>query len=186
MKRIVYGPLLAYAVMMASSGAAAQLPIPFAVEGRIGVASPTGNLGEQANTGFGSGATVSVQLIPNYGLYGGYSRTEFDLDVADNARAVDSGFAVGLTAAYPLFGAGIMPWFGSGLLLHDLAVQGATTVSGSSQIGFEVGGGITVPVAPRVRLTPGIGFRRYTAPLLAQAEASISYLTAGVGVNVAF
>jgi hypothetical protein len=164
--------------------AAAQSPIRLAVEPRVGAAFPLGTLGDHAETGSGWGVSATVQLVPNYGLYGGYSRTEFDLDAGE--RAIDSGFSVGLSAAYPgLFG-GLTPWLGTGLLIHDLEVEGVAIPAGDSSVGFEVGGGVVVPLAPRIRLTPGIGYRQYRAPFIGDANATISYLSLAVGLNLAF
>jgi hypothetical protein len=168
------------------SGAVAQSPIPLAVEVRAGTAIPTGSLADHTDTALGVGVSATVQLFPNYGLYGGWSRTSFNLEQEGaNARAVDSGFAIGLTAAYPGI-LGITPWLGSGVLIHDLDVEGVNVPDGDSSIGFEAGGGVVVPIAPRVRLTPGIGFRWYNAPFIGDASARISYFSAGVGLNVGF
>jgi hypothetical protein len=167
-----------------ASMAAAQSPIPLAVEARLGAAVPTGALADHAETGVGVGVTATLQLVPNYGLYAGWSRTSFNL-AEPGARAIDSGFSIGLTAAYPgIFG--VTPWLGSGVLIHDLDVEGVAVPAGDSSVGFEVGGGIVVPVAPRVRLTPGLGFRWYNAPFVGDANARISYLSAGVGLNFSF
>ena len=57
------------------------------------------------------------------------------------------------------------------------------------EVGFEVGGGVAIGVARNVRLTPGIGYRRYTAELnglLGDTELDVSYVTAGVGLNISF
>ncbi|MBA2243672.1 MAG: outer membrane beta-barrel protein [Gemmatimonadetes bacterium] len=186
MKKLVCGILLSCAALAAPAAAAAQSPVPFAAEGRVGVAFPSGDLDRLANSGVGFGATLTVQLMPNYGLYGGYSRTEFEMEGAADARAIDSGFAVGLTAAYPWLGTRVMPWLGTGLLFHDLEVRGLSPAEGSSEIGWELGGGLAVVLAPRVRLTPGISLRTYAAPLPGRSDGRVSYATAGVGLNVAF
>jgi hypothetical protein len=172
--------------VLAAAAAEAQSPIPLSLEARAHAAVPTADLGTHAQTGIGFGVSATVQLFPNYGLYGGWSRTEFDLDQAD-ARAVDSGFSVGLTASYPgLLGGGLAPWLGSGVLFHSLDVDGAAVPQGDAGIGFEVGGGVAVPLGPRVRITPGLGYRWYNAPFVGAASARISYLSAGVGLNASF
>jgi hypothetical protein len=177
-------PLLAGA--LAGTVAVAQSPIPISVEARAMAAVPTGSLADHSDPALGVGFSATVQLFPNYGLYAGWSRTAFGLEQEGrDARAIDSGFAIGLTASYPGI-VGVTPWLGSGLLIHDLEVEGATAPVGDSSIGFEVGGGLSVPIAPRLRLTPGVGFRWYNAPLGADASARISYFSAGVGLNLSF
>jgi hypothetical protein len=85
-----------------------------------------------------------------------------------------------------LLGAGMTPWLGSGLLIHRLEVTGAPVPDGSTSLGFEFGGGVAIPVAPAVRITPGLGYRWYNAPFIGRQSARISYLATGVGVNVSF
>jgi hypothetical protein len=173
----------------AAEQAAAQSPIPLAVEVRADAAFPTGSGGfaDLAENGVGFGVNVALQLIPNLGIYGGYSRTTFDLDVPGNARAVDSGFSVGLTTAIPGFGPAIMPYLGAGLLFHDLELENVITpVTADGQLGFEVGGGLAIALLPRVRLTPGVGFRRYQAQFIGNQRETISYFTGGLGLNLAF
>jgi hypothetical protein len=189
MKKLMCGVVAVCAVLGGASILEAQSPIPFAVEVRADAAFPTGGgFADIADTGVGFGVSASVQLVPNIGVYGSYSRFTFDLsgtDVPEGVRAVDSGFSVGLTTSLPALVPGLVPWVGAGLLIRDLGMEGMQTPAGDTGLGFEVGGGIAVPLAPRIRVTPGVGFRRYTAPLLADTE-TISYVTAGVGLNFAF
>jgi hypothetical protein len=170
---------------VAASPAAAQSPIPFAVEARGGLAFPAADLNPHAEMGVGYGATVTVQLLPNYGLYGGWSRTEFPLE-QEGARATDSGFALGLTAAYPGLLGGVTPYFGSGILFHDLEVENLVVPEGDRGLGVELGGGVVLPLGQRVRVTPGLGYRWYTAPFVDNASATISYLSVSVGLNYSF
>jgi hypothetical protein len=181
--------VVAFAAGLTSTAqvAAAQLPVPLSVEVRADAAFPRGGPFEElAGFAVGVGANAAIQLVPNYALYVGYSRTSFPLEGATNARAIDSGVAVGLTRAFPVPGTVYAPWIATGLLLHRLEVERVPTASGENRPGFEVGGGVAITVAPLIRLTPGLSFRRYEAPLLQNARERISYFGAGVGLNVAF
>lgn len=156
----------------------------FSIEARTTASLPVGDLADQAALSIGYGVTGSIDIVRNVGVYAGYSRTAFDLDDGDgDARAVDSGFSVGLTADLPRFAGGLIPQIGAGVLLHDLEVEGAAGADGDSQAGFEVNLGVAVPLVSGLRLTPGIGYRQYTAPFL-QDEADISSLSAGVGLQL--
>jgi opacity protein-like surface antigen len=161
----------------ATAGAAqAQSPVPFSVEARANAALPTGSFAEGVDAGIGFGVSAAVGVTPGLGVYGGYSRTEFGL-TGREGNAVDSGFAAGVTAALPAAPA-LSPWVGAGALFHQLDIDG--TSEGS--VGFEVGGGVAVPLGQRVRVTPGIGYRQYGAG----DHGTVSYVAAGVGLNVAF
>ncbi len=186
MQVLVCAILLACAAVGNPGVAAAQSPLPISVEVRADAVFPIGDFADYVNTGVGIGGSVALQIIPNIGLYGGYSRTTFDFDEIPNARAIDSGFAVGLTAGLPGFSPDFAPWVGAGVLIHDMEVEGVQPEPiGDSSIGFEVGAGVAIPILPRVRLTPAVGFRRFTAPLPGRAEAAISYIGAGIGLNLA-
>jgi opacity protein-like surface antigen len=185
------GIVMMTAATIAATGftgvAEAQSPIPISAEVRLNGGFPRGALEENAGAspGLGYGVNVAVQLVPNYAIYGGYSRTTFDLDVPASGRAVDSGFAVGLTRGFEL-GGPISPYVGVGLLVHDLEIEGDVAGGGDSQLGFEFGGGVAIPVAQRIRITPGIGYRQYSARILGTERETVSIFSAGVGLNVAF
>jgi opacity protein-like surface antigen len=192
MKRSWFAMLTASVALGATvhpAPAAAQSPVPFSVEARAEAAFPRGALDERWGMGAGFGVNATVQLVPNYGLYGGYSRVVFDLDPLDDLQAVDSGFAIGLTRAFPVAGPAIVPWIGSGLLIHDLQLRDRVddrTASGDSQLGFEIGGGVAVALSRNIRLTPGIGYRQYGARILGEERETVQYFSAGVGLNVGF
>jgi len=189
MKRLLSGvaAVAVWAGAMGTAGeAAAQSPIPLSVEVRADAAFPRGALEERWGTGIGFGVNATVQLVPNYGLYGGYSRTVFDTDVADVQSAVISGFSVGLTRSFPVAGPALVPWVGTGLLIHDLTIEGRPGGGSDSELGFEVGGGVAVALTPRVRLTPGIGYRQFGARVLGAERETVQNFSAGVGLNVAF
>jgi len=189
-KSLFAGVALALAVV--AGDAAAQSPIPFAIEGRIDYAAPTGDFGDVAEAGFSYGGGVSIGVVPGLGVYGSFSQARFGTDLGqdgDNADAVDQGFSAGLTTALPRF-AGVAPWVGVGAVFHQLELGGRDEGI-DEDIGFEVGGGLAFGVAPGVRVTPGIGYRRYATKVsavagLLESELDVEYFTAGIGLNIAF
>lgn len=181
------------AVLALSAGEAnAQFSIPLSLEGRVDYAVPTGDFDDLVDQGISFGAGVSLGISPGIGVYGTYSTTEFELGDndtnGDNEPEVkDAGFSVGVTTALPRV-ASISPWVGAGLVIHQLEI-GDRSDGIEEDLGFEVGGGLALPLGPNVRLTPGIGYRQYGADvgtLLGTAEFDVSYFTAGVGLNVSF
>ncbi len=189
MKNAVFAAALLAAVVPAAR-AEAQLPIPLSVEGRLDYAVPTGDFDDQvAENGIGVGAGVSLGVVPGLGVYGTYSNTRFGGGLFDDEEpdAKDAGFSVGLTAALP-GAAGLAPWIGAGAVFHTLEINGSEAGI-DEDVGFEVGGGIAVPITPNMRLTPGVGYRRYGVDIqrpLVDLEMDVSYFTAGVGLNLSF
>lgn len=182
----------ALALTVVASDLAAQSPIPFSVEGRIDYAAPRGDFGDVVEEGYSLSGGVSVGISPGLGVYGTFSQTRFGTDLGedgDNAEAVDQGFSAGLTTALPRF-AGVAPWVGVGAVFHQLEIGGSDDGI-DEDIGFEVGGGLALTVAPNVRLTPGIGYRRHATEVsgiggLLRSELDVEYFTAGIGLNIGF
>jgi opacity protein-like surface antigen len=194
MRKTMYVTAAVAAAMAATTAPAAaqSLPIPLAVEGRVDAAFPMGRFGDVAGTGVGFGAGASIGLTPGVGVYGTYSHTRFGAGVgsSETPDATDSGFSVGVTAALPGATPNVSPWVGGGLVFHQLEL-GGSGAGIEEDLGFEVGAGVAIAVAPNVRLTPGIGYRSYSASVpalggLTARDVNVQYLTLGVGLNIAF
>jgi opacity protein-like surface antigen len=183
----------AVAITLAAGEANAQFSIPLSVEGRVDYAVPVGDFDDSVDEGISWGAGVSLGVAPGLGLYGTYSQTEFSIEDIDEAEVQDKGFSIGLTTALPRV-SGISPWVGAGLVIHEFDFNdedgGSDDNDGIEEdLGFEVGGGLAIPLAPNIRLTPGIGYRQYgvnVGTLLGNAEFDVQYFTAGVGLNLSF
>jgi opacity protein-like surface antigen len=186
MRKVVFAAV--GAALVASAGEAkAQLPIPLSIEGRMDYAVPVRDFDDSVDEGTSWSVGASLGVSPGLGVYGTYSHTEFPIEDVDNADVEDSGWSVGLTTALPRV-AGISPWVGAGLLIHQLEVDDSDDGI-DEDVGFEVGGGLALQLARNVRLTPGIGYRQYTVEaesLLGSDEFDVTYFTAGIGVNVSF
>jgi opacity protein-like surface antigen len=183
---------VAVAVSLSAGEARAQFGIPLSVEGRVDYAVPVRDFDDLADEGISWGAGVSLGVAPGIGVYGTYSQTEFEFSGLENTEIQDEGFSVGLTTALPRL-SGISPWVGAGLVIHQFDFNDNTENGDDDGIdedlGFEVGGGLAVPLGANVRLTPGIGYRQYgvdVGTLLGTSDFDVSYFTAGVGVNFSF
>jgi hypothetical protein len=189
MKKTVFVAVLA-AVAASAVDANAQMGIPLSVEGRLDYAVPTGDFDDVVDEGAGWSAGASLGISPGLALYGTYSNTRFGVGLLDDEepQAEDGGFSVGLTAAIPGGTARVAPWVGAGAVFHTLELGGVEEGIDEA-VGFEVGGGVALGIARNVRLTPGIGFRRYGTEiegLLGDRDLDVSYFTAGVGLNLSF
>lgn len=193
MRKAVFGAV-AVALALGAGEAKAQFSIPLSVEGRVDYAVPVRDFDDLADEGISWGVGASLGVTPGVGVYGTYSRTEFEVPEIEDAELQDVGFSVGLTTSLPSMSPGISPWVGAGLVIHGLEFEGDDGGEDGDDgvdedLGFEVGGGLAVRLAPNVRLTPGIGYRQYgvdVGTLLGTAEFDVQYFTAGVGLNVSF
>jgi opacity protein-like surface antigen len=189
MKKVMFAAVLA-AVAASAADANAQMGIPLSIEGRLDYAVPTGDFDDVADEGTSLSGGLSLGVRPGLALYGTYSSTRFGVGLTSDEvpDAEDTGFSVGLTAAIPGGGANVAPWIGAGAVFHTLELNGIEAGI-DENVGFEVGGGVALGVTPNIRLTPGIGYRRYSTEvsgLLGSRELDVSYFTAGVGLNFSF
>ena len=192
MKKAVFATV-AVALSLAAGEARAQFGIPLSVEGRVDYAVPVRDFDDIADEGISWGAGVSLGVTPGIGVYGTYSQTEFELSGGGDVEIRDAGFSVGLTAALPRVSS-LSPWVGAGLVIHQFDFNEDDAPNNhdagvDEDLGFEVGGGLAIPVGANIRLTPGIGYRQYgvdVGTLLTASQFDVSYFTAGVGVNFSF
>lgn len=180
--------LTALSVLGVAGTASAQSAIPLSVEIRGDAAIPTGDFADGIENGIGFTGSAALQLVPGFGVYGSYSRTNFSIDGADD-DVLDQGYAAGLTASLGNGGGRATPYINAGLLFHELEVE--DTEVGDAKMGFEVGAGIAIPLGQRIRVTPAVGYRQYNVEGLSlggivNSDMNVSYLNAGVGLNIAF
>jgi len=183
MKKAMFA-LAGIAVFATVGTASAQLPI--SVEVRADAAIPTGDFADAVDAAPSFGANVALGLARGFAVYGGYSRTAFELQDLDT-NMVDQGFSAGVTLGIPATRLGVQPYIGAGVLIHELEVEDGPEFD--SDLGFEVGAGVALPIASNVRLSPGVGYRRYSTQFPigpTSVETDVEYFTAGVGLNISF
>lgn len=188
-------PLLAgaLAAVALAAPARAQLPsfTPFSFEARAGVAMPTGDLADVANTGYTLSGSATYHFIPMVGIYGGYTYSRFEVEGDDEAGfdLVDSGFDLGARLAIPTPLIPIDPWIKGGLVYHKVSAEGDGIEEdddndGDRELGFQVGAGLGFGIGP-VSLTPGVGFTSYRiGGEEGSDDVTLSYWEASIGVRI--
>ena len=194
MKRLSLLAVVAAGVLGGASGAAAQSAIPLALEVRGGAAVPTGDLKSALNaeTGVSYGITATLNAIPMIGIYAGYERSDFsvDNDAMADADLTDQGFAFGGKLTLPLGLTGLGPWVRGGAVYNKLSRDAAATVDDfddERKWGFEVGGGLAIPLGTVVSVTPGVRYRTHTTgPVVGGESVNASYVVADLGLSFTF
>ncbi len=169
--------LAAFALLHAPEAEAQMI----SVEGRVGVTYPTGDLSNAgADTGLGIGAELMYTFQRNLTAYAGFNRHAFscdsDCDLGNSPRS--TGLGAGLKYVFHAPG-DAYAWGRGGIVAHQLADDDG---SGPRNIGFELGGGIDMPIAPRLHLVPHIGFIQHDAG----GGFTASYVNFGVGIHYHF
>ena len=154
--------LAAAAVFGVAEQAAAQV-LPFAVEVRGGYAIPTGDLaeGDGIEDGLGFGANLQLSIMPMIGVYAGWERYSFGVEDLDDASIV----------------------FGGAIYNSTEMEIGDESAESDSSVGFEVGGGVGIQLAPMFTLTPALRYRTHSSEFEG-SDDSVSYLSIDVGLKV--
>jgi hypothetical protein len=180
--------------ILATSSASAQSILPFSAEIRGGLGIKNGEFRESdpdittASGGVGFGANVAFDFIPGVAVYGGYDRYSFNATVLGvDAEYVDQGFVAGARIAPPIKALlGFQPWVRGGVLFHDLELTDVNEKSDRST-GFEVGGGIEIPLGLVLSFTPGVVFRSYSPSFgggdIGTADGSVQYFDVSMGLK---
>lgn len=192
MKKTTFA-LAALAAVAFAGTAQAQSSLPLSFEGRVGAVLPQGDWGKLAKTGIGLEGNVTFNLTPVVGVYGGYTWNRFDVDDAlggsDTGRFTEQGFDVGLKARFASpTGLPVTPFFRGGAIFHKIGADlgGGLKDSSDTKLGFDVGGGVEIAVAPRITLTPQVGYSQFNPGSSDSAEDDIdvSNVHLGVGLNI--
>ncbi len=167
------------ALLVAPHVALAQVQV--SGEGRVGVTFPTGDLSSDgAEAGLGIGAELMFNFQRNLTAYVGLHRHGFacdrDCEVGRNPRS--TGVGAGLKVVLPSPPDAMM-WARGGIVANRLATDDG---DGPRNIGFELGTGIDMPIAPRLYLVPNLGFISHDAG----GRTTASFLTFGVGLHYHF
>ncbi len=179
--------------------AAVQAQSRFSIEAGANAAFPIQDFGNaELETGLGFGANIRYRIQPHLAAYAGWEWQHFTTEVlATELDVEETGYTFGLRVDHP-FGsersgwrAGPAWWVRAGGLLdhielEDDAGEGESTSHG---LGWEAGLGISYPLSARVALAPGLRIRMLRREIdmgFGPQDATLSYLTAGLGVVVGF
>lgn len=184
------------ALGMAASGmtpAAAQSP--WAIEVMGGAAFPMETfVGVDLNTGFGGEVDLHYRLLPQLAGYVGWSWHRFTTDQPLAAAEVDveeTGYAFGLRYERPLTMRSTI-WLRAGGTANHLELEdddGELIDDTGHGLGWEVGGGLSIPLGTRLLLTPGVRYRALSRDVEiggVTTSADLRYLTVGAGVVFGF
>jgi len=199
MKKITTGLLALAAVALAASAQAQAIPVsPFSVEVRGGLAFPTGDLEDVAESGITVGANGTYMFTPQLGLYAGFTYNAFGLVDEAEELGIDGsintyGFDAGVKAMFPSPTLPVTPFLKGGLVYHKVELDIDDLELGDDDdsdfgLGFEVGGGVMVPLGPRLSFTPAVSYTSFKPSYEGDDEDddSITSFRVDVGLNIRF
>lgn len=171
MKRSI---IFAVVATIGLAGAANAQTGKISLEGRGGIAVPTGSL---KDAGASSGLAASLDLMysvrPWLSIYGGGSRDEFDGNFS--STGVQAGAKI-----IPFRDGSMMPWMNFGALGHKFNSGGADS---SMELGVEAGVGADFAITDRFSLSPGVRYRTYNATIT-PGEVNARYFVWALGAHL--
>ncbi|HYD51369.1 MAG TPA: outer membrane beta-barrel protein [Gemmatimonadaceae bacterium] len=167
----------------------------WSIELDAGAAIPTQNLaGADLQTGMGFGTNVRFRLQPHLSAYAGWEWHHFTTDqlvARDDVDVEDTGYSFGLRFEHPLVGR-TLGWVRAGGIGNHIELEndGGDEIGDTKHgLGFELGGGLTLPLRERLALTPGVRYRSLSRDLevgAATRSSTLSYVQVGMGVAWTF
>lgn len=134
---------------------------------RTAVAAPTQNLADaDLGTGFGFGATLAWRLQPHLHAYGGWDWMHFRADRSFAGAERDfeeTGYTFGLRFEHPFRDVSrILYRLEAGGTYKHIEIEdddGALIADSKHGLGFELGGGVLVPLGESWRFVPALRYR---------------------------
>ena len=197
MTRWIMAALLAVVAAAGVEPAEAQTGIlPVAVGVRGGAAIPVGDLAseEAIETGWGFEVNGQLRVFPGVAVYVAFDRFKFPIRAgaaSTEGTLTERGFSLGGMLSVPIPLLGISPWVRGGAIYNSARYDGAT---GSAEresdpgLGYEVGGGVTLPLGLVVAFTPAVRYRSYSPGFDTGAGSDVdhSYMVADLGLTFRF
>lgn len=183
-------------IFMISLVASAHAQKKWSLDLRPGVNAATKNLGNaDLKTGLGFEGTFTYRMLPYLGAYAGWGWNRFSADQSFMGSQVDfeeTGYCFGLqfmqnfkrsAAGYVIKGGGTYNHIETENLNGDIINN---TGHG---LGWQIGGGVTVPLSKRWMLVPEVRYRSLSRTMGigdGRRDVQLNYISGGVGVSYLF
>ena len=150
--------------------------------------------GVDLRTGGGFDANARYRFRLHLAAYAGWEwhmQRTAQLVVGETLDLNDNGYTFGLRFEHPLV-ARTAGWLRAGGLANHIEIENADgdlVQDTGHGLGWEVGGGVTVPIGPRLALTPGVRYRTLSRDLGVGGptrSSTLSYVTTGIGLAYTF
>ena len=192
MKKSTVGILAALAAVSVATTANAQMgpTTPFSFGVNAGAAIPTGDFGDLVSTGWTVGVDGTFNITPMFGIYAGYSVSQFGPNEDTFGEDVEGditeqGFDAGLKVTFGGGALPVTPFLRGGLVFHKLTVEDdEDEVDLDSELGFEIGGGVTFPLGPRISVVPSASYLQWTPEEDGDEGIDVSMVKVQIGLNI--
>lgn len=179
-------------VLLTLNGLAQDTGSRFSFELGLGPSFPTQNLGgADLNTGVGFEGIFHYRFMPHMGTYAGWGWNKFSADnsfAGNNMDFEETGYVFGLEFKHPIGTSNYAYYLRAGGLYNHIEAEdddGNITDDTGHGLGWQLAGGIDVPLGGKWSLTPGVKFnalnREFDDGEITR-DLDLRYLTARVGI----
>ncbi len=177
MNRIIFSTLVAAGIAAVAPAARAQgSSNPFQIGGAAGIAFPTGDLGNVANTGY------NVTLALGYNPPAAPVGLRFEAAYNEFGNQVGSGniniAAFTANAVFALPASGFTPYLIGGAGLYRTGANAFGNSGSENDFGFNIGGGVKLPLSNSFETFVEARFNRVSV----SGGGSLSFIPVTVGI----
>ena len=165
-------------------------------EFRPGVNFATKKLGDaNLKTGFGIEGTFAYRFMPHLAGYAGWSWNKFSASqsfAGSNLDFDETGYCFGLQFIHPIEKSNISYMIKGGATYNHIETENSTgkIINDTGHgLGWQAGGGITIPMGNRWLLIPEVRYRSLTRDITVgevKTPVNLNYISAGVGLSFSF
>ena len=184
----------ALAVLAGTGTVRAQERWAFEIRGGAGMT--TQDFGDaDLGTGFGFEGTVRYRIQPHLALYAGWDWYHYSTDESFAGADVDiedTGYAFGFRFEHPLGTSPAALWARAGGIYDHAEIEdsdGEIVADSGHGLGWEIGGGLALPIARAWKVTPGVRYRMLSRDIDigdARTEIDLSYAALELGFSRVF
>lgn len=166
---------------------------PWSFEFRTGAAFSTNNLGNaELNTGFGFEGTFTYRFMPHVEAYAGWGWNKFSADQSFAGPDMDfeeTGYSFGLQFIHPFDNSTISYMIKAGGIFNHIETEnsnGDIIANSGHGLGWQVEGGLAIPLTNSVRILPSIRYRsleRNTTMGTVTIDTDLRYVSVGAGIS---
>ncbi|MDF1547921.1 MAG: porin family protein [Bacteroidales bacterium] len=164
----------------------------FGVELNGGVSFATSDLNDaDLKTGFGLEGLLHYRFMPHTGVYAGWGYNKFSAEnsfAGNNADFEETGYVFGLQFKHEFGASPLAYYLRAGALYNHIEIEnneGDIIEDTGHGFGFQLAGGIDIPLGSNWSLTPGVKFNSLSRDLDAGTntlDIKLNYLSVRIGI----
>lgn len=145
--------------------------------------------------GFGGELTIAYRFMPHLAAYAGWSYNNFAVDqsfAGKDASFEETGYTFGLQFIHPIGESEIKYLLRAGGTYNHIEIEnnaGDIVIDSGHGLGWQAEAGLAIPISNKFSLLPSVRYRSLSREITINnviTDASLNYLSVGIGLSLAF